>query len=56
MVNRTKNDRTNRCPYIRKNHILYSKKTIPFTERGGLWGCEMSRIPYFLDSRLTDGG
>jgi hypothetical protein len=26
------------------------------TGRGGLWGCEMLRIPHCLDSRLTDGG
>jgi hypothetical protein len=22
----------------------------------GLWGCETSRFPHFLDNRLTDGG
>jgi hypothetical protein len=26
------------------------------TGRGGLQGCEMPRIPHFLDSRLKDGG
>jgi hypothetical protein len=25
-------------------------------ERAGIKGCEMSRIPHFLDSRLIDGG
>jgi hypothetical protein len=33
------------------------KKTIPpLTGRGGLWGCEMLRIPHSLVNRLTDGG
>jgi hypothetical protein len=31
-------------------------KTIPVTSRGGPYGCETSRFPYFLDNRLTDGG
>jgi hypothetical protein len=31
-------------------------KAIPVTERGGPYGCETSRIPHFLDIRLTDGG
>jgi hypothetical protein len=31
-------------------------KTIPVTGRGGLYGCEMLRIPHCLDNRLTDGG
>jgi hypothetical protein len=31
-------------------------KAIPVTGRGGLYGCEMLRIPHCLDSRLTDGG
>jgi hypothetical protein len=30
-------------------------KAIPVTSRGGPWGCETSRLPHFLDSRLTDG-
>jgi hypothetical protein len=29
---------------------------IPVTGHGGPYGCEMSRLPHFLDSRLTDGG
>jgi hypothetical protein len=28
---------------------------IPVTGRAGVWGCETSRIPLCLDSRLTDG-
>jgi hypothetical protein len=37
---------------------MYHKKSkaIPVTGRGGPYGCEMSRLPHFLDSRLTDGG
>jgi hypothetical protein len=29
---------------------------IPVTGSGGPQGCETSRLPYFLDNRLTDGG
>jgi hypothetical protein len=31
-------------------------KAIPVTGCEGPSGCEMSRLPHFLDSRLTDGG
>jgi hypothetical protein len=31
-------------------------KSIPVTDRGGLQGCEMLKIPHCLDNRLTDGG
>jgi hypothetical protein len=31
-------------------------KVIPLIGRGGSQGCETSRLPYFLDSRLTDSG
>jgi hypothetical protein len=31
-------------------------KAILVTGRGGRWDCETIMIPYFLDSRLTDGG
>jgi hypothetical protein len=31
-------------------------KVIPVTGRGGPKGCETSRLPHFLDNRLTDGG
>jgi hypothetical protein len=36
--------------------ILYKSKVIPVTGHGGLKGCQMLRIPYFLDKRLRDGG
>jgi hypothetical protein len=29
---------------------------IPVTGRGGPWGCEMLRLPHFVNNRLTDGG
>jgi hypothetical protein len=29
------------------------KLSIPVTGRGGLWSCEMSRIPHCPDHRLT---
>jgi hypothetical protein len=31
-------------------------KAIHVRGRGGPEGCEMSRLPHFLDNRLTDGG
>jgi hypothetical protein len=31
-------------------------KAIPVTGRDGPYGCETSRLPYFLENRLTDGG
>jgi hypothetical protein len=31
-------------------------KAIPVTGREGPEGCETSRLPHFLDNRLTDGG
>jgi hypothetical protein len=31
-------------------------KAIPVTGHEGPEGCEMSRLPLFLDTRLTDGG
>jgi hypothetical protein len=30
-------------------------KAIPVTVREGPYGCETSRIPHFLNNRLTDG-
>jgi hypothetical protein len=40
---------------------MYNRNTqkvnaIPVTGREGPEGCETSRLPHFLDSRLTDGG
>jgi hypothetical protein len=35
---------------------LKKSKAIPVTGPGGLEGCETSRLPHFLDNRLTDGG
>jgi hypothetical protein len=32
------------------------KEDIPVTGRRGSWDCETSRIPPFLENRLTDGG
>jgi hypothetical protein len=39
-------------------HVLGKAKVkaIPVTGRGGAWSCEKSRLPHFLDNRLTDGG
>jgi hypothetical protein len=31
-------------------------KVVPATGHGGLYGCEMSRLPHFLDNWLTDDG
>jgi hypothetical protein len=38
--------------HIPKDGILH----IPVTGDGGQWGCETSRLPHFLDSRIADGG
>jgi hypothetical protein len=48
-------------PYFRTLGNKYEAKkkkgkAIPVIARGGLWVCERSRLPYFLDNRLTDGG
>jgi hypothetical protein len=47
--------------HCRENQKFYTKvkvesKAIPVTGRGGLYGCEMLRIPHCLDNRLLDGG
>jgi hypothetical protein len=35
--------------------IIIKGKAIPVTGRGGPYGCELSRLPHFLDNCLTDG-
>jgi hypothetical protein len=40
----------------RYNKCYCKSKAIPAINRGGPQGCEMSRLPHFLDNRLTDGG
>jgi hypothetical protein len=37
-------------------HSVSISKAIPVTDRGGLKGCEMLRVPHCLDNRLTDAG
>jgi hypothetical protein len=37
-------------------YINATGKAIPVTGRGGPEGCETSRLPHFLDIRLTHGG
>jgi hypothetical protein len=39
--------------YIRQSKI---SNGIPVTGRGGLQGCEISRLPHVIDSLFTDGG
>jgi hypothetical protein len=43
---------------VKRNTTINKKKctAIPVTDRGGQYGCETSRLPHFLDNRLTDGG
>jgi hypothetical protein len=38
------------------NFLLVKGKAIPVTGHEGPWGCETSRLPHFVDSRITDGG
>jgi hypothetical protein len=38
------------------NTRVFLGKVIPVTGRGGLQGCETSRLQHFLDNRLIDGG
>jgi hypothetical protein len=44
----------NQSEYLPETHG--KGKAIPVTGRGGPYGCETSRLPHFLDNRLTDGG
>jgi hypothetical protein len=37
-------------------YVTKKSKAIPVTGHGGPWVCERSRLPYFPDNRLTDGG
>jgi hypothetical protein len=45
---------------VLRSKLLIAKlkkcKAIPVTGREGPWGCETSRLPHFLDNRLTDAG
>jgi hypothetical protein len=42
------------CVYI-SSYVYVNAKAIPVTGREGPEGCETSRLPHFLDNRLTDG-
>jgi hypothetical protein len=42
--------------YVEDLFESFSLEAIPVTGRGGPWGCETSRLPHFLDNRLTGGG
>jgi hypothetical protein len=39
-----------------KSKVKSKSKAIPVTGLGGLYSCEMLRIPYFLDNWLAFGG
>jgi hypothetical protein len=43
---------------MHRNHVHHKggKKAIPVTGHEGPKGFKTSRLPYFLDNRLTDGG
>jgi hypothetical protein len=42
--------------YLSEQGYRKKIKAVPVTSHGGPQGCEMSRLPYFLDSQLTYGG
>jgi hypothetical protein len=45
------------CNQIRKGTTLVVRcKLVPVTDREGPGVCDTSRLPHFLDNRLTDGG
>jgi hypothetical protein len=48
--------RIRRASVYNLQHAVIYVKTIPVTRRGGPQVCETSRLPDFLDNRLTDGG
>jgi hypothetical protein len=53
LVRKLRVDRTEIVSY----YISESRrKVIPVTGHGSPHGCETSRLPHFLDSRLTDSG
>jgi hypothetical protein len=59
--NETQKDFMETLHYYHLHRIYSSKykikaKTIPVTRCGGPDRCEKSRLPHFLDNRLTDGG
>jgi hypothetical protein len=37
-------------------NVVKKGKVVPVIGCGGPWSCETSRLPHFLDNRLTDGG
>jgi hypothetical protein len=43
-------------PQLVSETRYYAKRNVPVTGSGGPQGCERSRVPYFLDNRLRDGG
>jgi hypothetical protein len=43
-------------PSLIKLQLIRKGKAIPVTGRGGPHDCETSRLPHFLDNRLTEGG
>jgi hypothetical protein len=42
--------------YLIENTLQKKVKLPPVIDRKGPYGCEKSRLPCFLDNRLTDGG
>jgi hypothetical protein len=41
---------------VRYEHHLHIKVKLSVTDLGGLYGCEVLRIPHYLDSCFTDCG
>jgi hypothetical protein len=48
--------KTNTSDTVMAQSVTGKGKAIPVTGREGPYGCETSRVPHFLDNRLTDGG